>query len=34
MMINELEEKRGNEMLDKMMLHAYETCIKGMERVY
>jgi hypothetical protein len=20
-------------MLDKMMLHAYETCIKGMERV-
>jgi hypothetical protein len=33
MMINELEEKRGNEMLDNMMLHAYETCIKGMERV-
>ncbi|CAD6269385.1 unnamed protein product [Miscanthus lutarioriparius] len=33
MMINELEEKCGNEMLDKMMLHAHETCIKGMERV-
>jgi hypothetical protein len=33
MMNNELEEKCGNEMLDKMMLHTYETCIKGMERV-
>ena len=32
MMIKEPEEKCGNEMLDEMMLHAYETCIKGMER--
>ena len=33
MMIRESEEKCGNQMLDEMMLHAYETCIKGMERV-
>jgi hypothetical protein len=33
MVNNELEEKGGNEMLDKMVLHTYETCIKGMERV-
>jgi hypothetical protein len=33
MMIKEPEEKCGNEMLDKMMLHAYGTSIKGMERV-
>ncbi|CAD6252797.1 unnamed protein product [Miscanthus lutarioriparius] len=34
MMIKEPDEKCGNEMLDEMMLHAYETCIiKGMERV-
>jgi hypothetical protein len=33
MMINDLEEKGGSKFLDKMMLHAYETCIKGMERV-
>ena len=32
MMIRESEEKCGNQMLDEMMLHAYETCIKGMER--
>jgi hypothetical protein len=31
MMIKEPEEKCGNEMLDKMMLHAYETWIKGMD---
>ncbi|KAG0530878.1 hypothetical protein BDA96_05G225100 [Sorghum bicolor] len=31
MMNNELEEKCG--MIDKMMLHVYETCIKGMESV-
>jgi hypothetical protein len=34
MMIKEPEEKCGNEMLEKMMLHVYDTCIiKGMERV-
>jgi len=27
------EEKHSNEMLDEMMLHSYETCIKGMEHV-
>ncbi|CAD6252795.1 unnamed protein product [Miscanthus lutarioriparius] len=32
-MSKEPEEKHGNEMLDEMMLHAFETCIKGMERV-
>jgi len=29
-MSKEPEEKHGNEMLDEMMLHAFETCIKGM----
>ncbi|CAD6255369.1 unnamed protein product [Miscanthus lutarioriparius] len=33
MMIKEPEEKCGNEMLGKMMLHAYEACITRMERV-
>ncbi|AQK48406.1 scarecrow-like protein 9 isoform X4 [Zea mays] len=33
MTTNELEDRCANEMVDKMILHAYETCIGGMERV-
>jgi hypothetical protein len=28
-----MSKEPGNEMLEEMMLHAYEKCIKGMEHV-
>ncbi|KAG2559169.1 hypothetical protein PVAP13_8NG309800 [Panicum virgatum] len=32
-MIKDPEENYANEMLDEMMMHAYETCIRGMEEL-